>query len=323
MARLTERRLIERLRERFQTSASDVALGIGDDAAVLAAGAGQCVVSVDASVQGVHFDLRWLSLSDVGYRSFQAAVSDLAAMGARPVAALSALILPRELSPEQIDELTLGQREASVETACPIAGGNIARGGELSVTTTVFGRCERPVLRSGARPGEQLWLVGEIGLAAAGLAYLRCSHIPGLATAPERSALERVVGAWRRPRALIAHGIELESCASASIDVSDGLASDVRQLAAASEVRLIVDLPSLRRALDARLLQASRALRRSPLGFAISGGEDYALLATGAAAQRPPWAKPIGWVRRGRGAMLLSKGRLFPLGGGFDHLSVR
>jgi thiamine-monophosphate kinase len=321
MARLTERRLIERLRERFQTSAGEVTLGIGDDAAVLAGGGGECVVSVDASVQGVHFDLRWLSLSDVGYRSFQAAVSDLAAMGAQPVAALSALILPRELSPEQIDELTLGQREASIETRCPIAGGNIARGGELSVTTTVFGRCERPLLRSGARPGEQLWLVGEIGLAAAGLAHLRCSRTPVLATAPENLALERVVRAWRRPRALTERGVELERCASATIDISDGLASDARQLAAASGVRLIVDLSSLRRALDGSLLQASRVLRRSPLGFAISGGEDYALLATGAAAQRPVWAKPIGWVSRGRGAMLLSQGRLFPLGGGFDHLS--
>ncbi|HVZ31560.1 MAG TPA: thiamine-phosphate kinase, partial [Polyangiaceae bacterium] len=206
MARLTERRLIERLRERFQTSASAVTLGIGDDAAVLAAGGGQCVVSVDASVQGVHFDLRWLSLSDVGYRSFQAAVSDLAAMGARPLAAFSALILPRELSPEQIDELTLGQREASIETGCPIAGGNIARGGELSVTTTVLGRCERPLLRSGARPGEQLWLVGEIGLAAAGLAHLRCTGTAARATLPERLGLEGVVQAWRRPRALIERG---------------------------------------------------------------------------------------------------------------------
>jgi thiamine-monophosphate kinase len=321
MARLTERQLIERLRERFECSANEVTLGIGDDAAVLSAGGEPYVVSVDASVQGVHFDLRWLSLSDVGYRSFQAAVSDLAAMGAQPVAALSALILPRGLSPEQIDELTLGQREASIETSCPIAGGNIARGGELSVTTTVFGRCQRPLLRSGARPGEQLWLVGEIGLAAAGLAHLRRARTPVLATLPERSAVERSVQAWRRPRALIARGIELGSCASATIDVSDGLASDVRQLAAASGVRLIVNLRSLRRALDGSLLQASRALRRSPLGFAIRGGEDYALLATGAPTRRPAWAKPIGWVSRGRGAMLLSQGRLFPLGGGFDHLS--
>ena len=84
-------------------------LGIGDDAAVLAAGSEPWVCSVDASVQGVHFDLGFIGLEDVGYRSFQAAVSDLAAMGARPVAALSALILPRSLSSADIDRLTAGQ----------------------------------------------------------------------------------------------------------------------------------------------------------------------------------------------------------------------
>src|SRR5690606_12854498 len=143
--------------------------GIGDDAAVLAPGSEPWVCSVDASVQGVHFDLGLVGLADVGYRSFQAAVSDLAAMGARPLAALSALVLPRALSAADIDRLTAGQAEASRETGCPVVGGNVSRGGELGITTTVLGHAAQPILRSGARPGDQVWLLGELGLAAAGL----------------------------------------------------------------------------------------------------------------------------------------------------------
>ena len=106
MARRTERQWVERLREHFAVPDAGIPLGIGDDAAVLAAGSDDWVCSVDASVQGVHFDLRYLTLEDVGYRAFQAAASDLAAMGAAPVAALSALILPRIASPPTVDGRT-------------------------------------------------------------------------------------------------------------------------------------------------------------------------------------------------------------------------
>ncbi|HEU4579309.1 MAG TPA: thiamine-phosphate kinase [Polyangiaceae bacterium] len=321
MARRTERQWVERLRERFAAGSRGVALGIGDDAAILAPSAEASVCSVDASVQGVHFDSSWLSLEDVGYRSFQAAVSDLAAMGALPVAALSALILPRDLPAEGIDQLTLGQRVASVECACPIVGGNLSRGRELSITTTVLGRSGVALPRSGARAGDELWLVGALGLAAAGLACLR-GRVSG-AGASERRAVERCVQAWRRPRALLGEGRELTVCARACIDISDGLATDARQLARASRVRVIVDEALLRAALEPSLLLASRALRRSALHFALYGGEDYALLATGPSRARPVGAAPIGWVTRGQGALLQRAGQRVPLERGFDHLARR
>jgi len=318
MSLLTERQLVERLRERFGSAAPGVELGIGDDAAVLAAGADPWVCSVDASVEGVHFDLRYLSMEDVGYRAFQAAASDLAAMGAAPVAALSALILPRGLSQAGIDQLTLGQRAASLDCECPIVGGNLSRGRELSVTTTVLGRVARPLARSGARPGEQLWLVGPVGLAAAGLACLRLGL--GGARPARQQAIASCVNAWRRPQALLAPGRELGTTASSGIDVSDGLATDARQLARASGVRIVVDAARLRAALPASLLETSRALRRAALHFALYGGEDYALLATGPRARRPSWATAIGWVTRGQGAVLEDDGRALPLGRGYDHL---
>jgi thiamine-monophosphate kinase len=316
MAKRSERQWVERLRERFATTAPGVALGIGDDAAVLAAQRDDWVCSVDASVEGVHFDRRFLGLRDVGYRSFQAAASDLAAMGAVPVAALSALILPAALSAAELDELTLGQRDASLECRCPLVGGNIARGSELSVTTTVLGTVQKPLPRGGARPGEQLWLVGSVGLAAAGLAALRLGK-----SMAERDSLVGCVRAWRRPRALLAQGSQLAQVASSAIDVSDGLATDARQLARASGVRLVVSRTRLRAALDPTLLRASRALRRSALPFALYGGEDYALLATGPSARRPAWAKAIGWVTRGQGVLLDLGGLAVPIEGGYDHLA--
>jgi thiamine-monophosphate kinase len=273
------------------------------------------VCSVDASVEGVHFDRRFLGLRDVGYRSFQAAASDLAAMGAVPVAALSALILPATLPAAELDELTLGQRDASLECECPMVGGNIARGTELSVTTTVLGTVQKALPRGGARPGEQLWLVGSVGLAAAGLAALRLGDVA------ERSSLASCVRAWRRPRALLVQGRQLVQLASSAIDVSDGLASDARQLARASGVRLVVSRDLLRAALDPSLRMASRALRRSALPFALYGGEDYALLATGPSTRRPDWAKAIGWVTRGQGVFLDLGGLAVPIEGGYDHLA--
>jgi thiamine-monophosphate kinase len=315
MAALNERRLVALLDARFRTDAPGVSLGIGDDAAVLAAGSEPWVCSVDASVQGVHFDLRFVGLEDVGYRSFQAAVSDLAAMGARPLAALSALILPRSLSPTDIDRLTAGQAEASREAGCPIVGGNVSRGSELSVTTTVLGHAAHPIPRSGARPGEQLWLVGELGLAAAGLSALRLA--PRRQAAP---ALARCIQAWRRPRALLAEGLELVGRASAVIDVSDGIAADAPRLAEQSRVRLVIERERLRASLSAALREGARELRRSPLQLALSGGEDYALLATGPREQRPPTARTIGFVARGSGAFVDDGTRLRPLRGGFDHL---
>jgi thiamine-monophosphate kinase len=319
MAALDERRLVALLDARFRSDGPGVHLGIGDDAAVLAAGNEPWVCSVDASVQGVHFDLAFLSLEDVGYRSFQAAISDLAAMGARPLAALSALILPRAFSAADIDRLTAGQAEASREMACPIVGGNVSRGGELSVTTTVLGHAPHPIPRSGARPGEQLWLVGELGLAAAGLSALRIGRRVG-PPAERLPGLARCIQAWRRPRALLAQGLELVGRASAVIDVSDGVAADAARLAEQSRVRLVIQRDRLRASLSGALLEGARALRRSPLQLASSGGEDYALLATGPRALRPPGARAIGFVTRGSGAFIADGSQLRPLRGGFDHL---
>lgn len=295
-----------------------VRLGIGDDAAVLSAGGGLLVWTVDASVEGTHFERSLLSLADVGWKSFQAAASDLAAMGARPVAALSALELPPGFSRAELGELAKGQAAAATAARCPVVGGNIARATKLAVTTTLLGRTKRPLTRTGARAGEEVWLAGEVGLAAAGFALLSRSESGRRRTGMPRAAVQ----AWRRPVALLSQGVALVGRASAAMDVSDGLSGDVSQLSRASQLRLVLEETALRRVLPRALLAAARRLGRDPFELALVGGEDYALIATGPARKRPRFARRIGRCERGEGAFVEAPdGTLRQLGDGFDHLA--
>jgi thiamine-monophosphate kinase len=249
-----------------------VLLGIGDDAAVLAPSAEPLVWTVDAAVEGVHFRRDLLSFADLGYRATMAAASDLGAMGARPLGLLAALVLPPALDDAELAELARGQREAADALGAAILGGNLARGAELSITTTALGTAARPLGRAGARPGDAIWMAGPVGLAAAGLAVLlRGVTDEGALSAAARAAIT----AWRRPRARIAEGLRAVAIANAAIDVSDGLAQDVGHLARASGVRAILDAAAL---VGPELQAAAAELGRDPLDLALSGGEDYALV---------------------------------------------
>ncbi|MBX3185021.1 MAG: thiamine-phosphate kinase [Polyangiaceae bacterium] len=290
---------------------SRLSLGIGDDAACLEWVGGELVVSVDAQVQGSHFDLRWLSLQDVGYRSLQAAASDLAAMAAEPVAAVAQLTLPRGFTRRRLAALAAGQARASEELGCPVIGGNLSRGGELSVVTTVIGRARRPLRRAGARPGDRLWLFGEVGLARAGLLLLS----RGLARGDHAARL--AVAAWRCPRAQLEAGLALRG-AHAAIDVSDGLAGDAGQLAAQSGVRLVLSRAALQGALPGALTRLAARLGESALDLALTGGEDYALLVAAPPKWRAPGGQEVGRVEAGAGAWLDDGARQRRLSGGFD-----
>lgn len=335
---MSERELIRILSQLFGTAAAArvASLGIGDDAAVLRGSArrtrdprkGERLVwTVDVAVEGVHFDRRILSLPDVGARSFHAAVSDIAAMGARPIAALSALIVPTSLGARAVRGIARGQAEAARDLGCPVVGGNLSRGGELSVTTTVLGAAARPLTRAGARVGDEVWLIGDVGLAAAGLRFLSSARGGDHRRRRARTDGEAVaacVAAFRRPRALVREGLQLALRAHAAIDVSDGLAGDARHVADASGVRLVLEEVALRRALTPSLRRASELLGTEALELALRGGEDYALVATGAAARRPRCGRRIGRVERGSGVVLeRADGARGPAGAGFDHFSGR
>lgn len=314
---ISEFSAIPQLEALFRQASAQVELGIGDDAALLKS-SGRWVWTVDAAVEHVHFERAWLTLAELGFRSFQAAASDVSAMGGAPFAALSSVIFPPGFAAAELKQLARGQREAARALGCAIVGGNLARGAELSVTTTVVGSVKRGLLRSGARVGDELWLCGELGLAAAGLRLLQAGTRRGTSRAARRA-----LTAFRRPEARLAAGLELARAAHAAIDISDGLAGDALHVAQASGVELSIDLTLLAATLSPELHALAKGLGVPALELALYGGEDYALLATGPKRARPPSAQPIGTVRQGRGVWLVDAGRRQRAGRGFEHSSGR
>jgi thiamine-monophosphate kinase len=329
---ISEFAAISRLAALFSDPSAHVAVGVGDDAAVLtplrpvhAAGAraraARLVWTVDTAVEHVHFERRWLSLSELGWRSFQAAASDVSAMAGAPLAALSSVIFPPRFASAELEQVARGQRAAARSLGCAVVGGNLSRGAELSITTTLVGRTERPLLRSGARVGDELWLCGEVGLAAAGLRLLQRGILRGKSPAARRALL-----AFRRPRAQLAAGLALARRAHAAIDISDGLAGDAAHLARASQVRLVIDVSALEATLTPAVRRLAPELGVTALELALYGGEDYALLAAGPKRARPPAARVIGQVEQGRGVWLAPDGKdgeRHRAGLGFEHSSGR
>jgi len=312
---------IARLRTRFARPSACVPVAIGDDAAVLSllgAGAGKLVWTVDVQVDRTHFRANWVSWEDIGWRSFMAAASDLAAMGAEPVAALSSLVLAPSIDDEILDALTRGQAAAADAIGAPIVGGNLSRGTETSITTTLIGRAERPILRSGARAGDGLWLAGAIGLAGAGLALVE-EHMEDPRMQDDDTAA--CLQAWRRPVARIAEGRVLAGLASAAIDISDGLARDAGHLAEASGVRIVLDVAALIAAGGEALVAGSAVTGCDPVELALYGGEDYALLA--ASSEEVPGFLQIGRIEahtQGPRVLLTTARGTVPVESrGYDH----
>ncbi|MRG97612.1 thiamine-phosphate kinase [Polyangium spumosum] len=270
-ARSSERARVDLLARVFGTDGSGrTMLGIGDDAAVITPGSQPLVWTVDAQVEGVHFRRDLVSMADLGYRATMAAASDLAAMGASPLGMLAGLVLPEDVSDDDLRAIAEGQHEAAQEVGTHIIGGNLARGRELSITTTVLGETPRPLGRSGAKPGEVVAIAGPLGLSAAGLVLIERGREGEADAAP-------AVRAYRRPVARIAAGLAARDVASAAIDVSDGLARDVGHLARASGVRIALDPTALVRP---ALAKAATLAGADPLALALHGGEDYAVVIT-------------------------------------------
>jgi thiamine-monophosphate kinase len=260
-----------------------------------------------------------MSFRDVGWRSFNAAVSDVAAMGARALAALSALELPVKLPDSALYELVDGQAAASKRLRCPVVGGNLALANKIAITTSVLGQAETPLLRQGAKLDDEVWLVGEVGLATAGLACLLRGK-----RRPKGEAVDRCIDAFRRPEARLVQGQKLVGRAHALIDISDGLAGDALHLAESSSLALVLEVTKLERIVSESLLCVAKKIGVAAIDCVLYGGEDYALLATGPRVRRPRFARVIGRVEKGHGVWLLdAKGCRVTLGSGFDHFRQR
>ncbi len=288
-----------------------VDLSVGDDCAILRLAEGErLATSVDTMVSGVHFPEDGFP-EDVGFRAVSAAASDLAAMGARPLGMTVALTIP------DADELWLnafsqGLAAAVGDYQLPLVGGDMTRG-PLTITVQVLGRLplDKALTRGGARPGDELYVSGCLGDAAAALAFLQGEW------QPEPDHAEYLLDRFNRPRARLSLGRELLGRATACIDISDGLLQDAGHIAAASGLKLLIDPDRLPLS---PALQSCSGKGRDPDQariWALTGGEDYELCFTLPAGQPAPdgctW---VGSVEIGEG---VDCGMEFDFPPGYQH----
>jgi len=271
--------LIASIRQRMEGRyPPEVARGIGDDCAVLRPQAGmEWVITTDTQVEDVHFRRAWLTSYQIGWRSMAVNLSDVAAMGAQPFGALAALTLPAATEVEFFNQLLDGVCDLGLRFNCPLIGGNLARDpAHLSLTLTVLGHVPlgTAVLRGGARPGDEIWVSGRLGGAAAGLRTLL--HTIPLADAVCTALRQR----YTQPQPRVGEGIFLHAsgCLTSMIDLSDGLAGDLGHLCEESGAgaQIVADaLP-----LQSGVREVAAALGEDAIELALRGGEDFELCYT-------------------------------------------
>jgi len=284
-------------------------LGPGDDAAVVRAADGRVVASTDVLVEGRHFRRDWCTAQDVGHRAAAANLADIAAMGAKPTALLVALCVPANLDAQWAEDLADGLGEEAAKVGAAVVGGDMSGSPTLTIAVTALGDLEGrpPVVRTGARPGDTVAMVGRVGYAAAGYTVLsRGFRTPKV-----------LVDAYRRPEVHYDAGPEAAGLGATSmIDVSDGLLADVGHVAKGSGVA--VDLRREAFELPQQMRDAAYALGVDPYTWVLAGGEDHALVATFPRGVEPPprW-RLVGVVREGMGVTV--DGKPFKGPAGWQH----
>jgi thiamine-monophosphate kinase len=272
---------------------------------VVAAPDGRVVASTDLLVENRHFRRDWSTANDVGHKAGARSMSDIAAMGAVPTAVLIGFAAPGELAAEWVDGLVAGLREECGAVGAAVVGGDVTAADSITLAVTALGDLQGrpPVTLAGARPGDVVAVAGRLGWAAAGFAVLGRGF---------RSPVQ-VVTAHRRPEPPYAEGPRAaELGATAMTDVSDGLIADLEHIAEASGVR--IELRAAAIEVPPRLAEVGRALNVDPLVWVLTGGDDYALVATfPRGTDLPaPW-QVIGAVVEGEGVRV--DGRRWASGG--------
>jgi thiamine-monophosphate kinase len=328
LAELGEFGLIEALRRRAAQRHPAWRVGIGDDAALLVPKRGEeLALTTDALVEGVHFRWRTTDARALGHKTLAVNLSDLGAMGARPLGFLLTLALPPATDAVRLGGFVTGLLRLARASDCPLVGGDTVRSPVWSASVTAIGAVPRgrALLRSGARPGDRLFVTGALGGAAAGLALLEG---PGAVTAAERRLARRQTAPSPpyRAGAVLARA----KLAHAAIDVSDGLVQDVGHIAHESGVRAAIELERV--PLAPGHAAAARRLGRDAFALALAGGEDYELAfsAPRAGLSASEYTKrlgcrvtEIGAITRGRGVVVTRGGAPIELvSGGFAHFKA-
>jgi thiamine-monophosphate kinase len=319
---LPERQLIAGLKDRSRGKSSAVLLGIGDDCAQLRLPRGQdALVTTDLCLEGVHFRRDWQSPECIGHRCLARGLSDIGAMGGHPIAAFLSIGLPSGLPQRWVDRFFTGLLALADRHRVALAGGDTAQSPDrVLADITVLGSIGRNLAlrRSGARVGDQIYVTGELGESAATLQLLS-----------ERKRRRRDI--FPQPRIAVGEWLSTRHIASAAIDISDGLSTDLSHICEESGVGAVIDKESIPIHSAARKLEhqtESRALsaRDFALNLALHGGEDYELLFTAPRSKRVQRRiagvkiTRIGEIVRGGKVYLISNGkRRAVIPAGWEH----
>lgn len=321
---LSEKMLIRRIRHQAAARKGIVRRGIGDDAAIVSSEAGYDVLlTTDLSLEDVHFRRQWHPADSVGHRCLARGLSDIAAMGGEPTAAFLSMALPPDLAQSWVDQFLKGLLRLAKKFHVVLAGGDTA-GSPAGVLAdiVVLGRVPKgkALLRSGALPGHSIYVTGELGVSASILHRLREGGIAALGGMKAGQYKGHAAHFYPQPRIAVGRWLREQGAASAAIDVSDGLSTDLAHICDESAVGALV--------YEAAIPRPS-GLATSSLHYAVHGGEDYELLFT-APARHPLPAKiagvrvtRIGEIIRGQEMWLVdSHGQRKPLlARGWEHFS--
>jgi len=287
-----------------------VVRGIGDDCAVLRIGGKLVVFTIDCLVEGDHFSLEWFSPREIGMKAIEINASDVYSMNAKPAFALVSLILPANTEAGLIEGIYKGIKTAARKHGIEIVGGNITHGKKLSVDVSMLGFVQgKPVYRSGAKPGDFLCVSGELGAGCAGLnLYLQ-----------KKKGFESVKKKHARPKAKPEKALRLARFVNAMEDVSDGLASEARNICAESKCAAVIYAGKV--PVSSQVRKVARVLGMNAVDFALFGGEDFELVFT-----VPPknlkkvQGFVVGEIIRGSGVFLEENGKRKKLERfGYDH----
>ncbi|MGE3153771.1 MAG: thiamine-phosphate kinase [Nitrospiraceae bacterium] len=280
---LDEFAFITLIKRRFGRVPRRVPVGVGDDAAVVRGSSQDWLVTTDLLVEDVHFSLDTISFDDLGYKAAAANLSDIAAMGGTPTSLVVALAIPKTVSQADLSRLYRGIHRACRPYKVSLIGGDTSasRGG-LFLSITLFGEVarDRAILRSGAKPGDLLYVSGRLGESRAGLMLLENAQAPRIRSGLRRADRARLIGRHRHPtpRVTLGQALSSQRLATAMIDLSDGLTGDLAHLCEESRVGALLDCSAL--PLSPALRRFAMLAGSSADLLALQGGEDYELLFT-------------------------------------------
>ena len=293
----SEAGLIARLRDLFHTSfQTQVQVGIGDDAAVIKSSSNKLVATVDMAVEDIHFNKKWSTPFQIGAKLTTANLADIFAMGAIPKYLLVAAGISELNNSETVTELAKGIRSVADKFEVTVIGGDLSKSEKMTLSITALGELsDQPILRSGARVGDLIYLSSLTGLSAAGLAILN----------RELDRPRYVVEAHLNPKLVAPE--KLIKVATSMCDVSDGLATDASHLSHASNVNFNLSKDLISQAADFKdLAELAKELGEDVFDWILTGGEDHVFLATvGKENESNELGIQIGSVGKGEGKLLL------------------